>query len=115
MKYLAIIFLFVGTVSFSQDIKFTLDGELCSNQLPHRHRWVPDSIGLTEWIPIDTIGVVNSDKREWVFTEERQLKPTLKPHLEWGWSKLDEWEELRICLLTGIVERRKRFMRYRLF
>lgn len=106
-KYLAIALLFLSLQLHSQ----AGTGDALSRDLlgfpPTERIELPTLI--TEWEPVDTLGLVTTEQREWIESAWIPLHKDLlitiyKPYGPF----LFEFEQYRICRLTGIQQRRIR-------
>lgn len=77
--------------------------------------WEQDTTYVTEWTPVDTLGDVSTDARDWVYDKER-YKIDLTVTADFapcGRGMPDLYETIRVCSITGIRERKQRVITYR--
>lgn len=78
-------------------------------------KWVFKSYEYQEWQTVDTLGKVNTSKREWVnekatrINNDNQCVTVFYPC---GADPSAEYIEMRVCAITGIRQRRHIIERY---
>lgn len=77
--------------------------------------WVKDTVYVSNWVPLDTLGIVLDEKREWVYDEEKFVSsPSVHAvYAPCGQGNPDAYEMYRICAITGIKELRVRTITYK--
>ncbi len=122
MKYI-LIFLFIPLLGTSQiDSTITIESgyhywSQSQSFLLHHDcgTWVQDTTFTTEWMPVDTLGRVTTDTRNWIYDKERYVTDltVTAEYAPCGRGYPDLYETIRICSLTGIRQRSQRVITYR--
>lgn len=121
-QFITIALLLVATAGFGQTISLTPGttfgwGPLGIRSIPCG-TWEKQPQQITEWVTVDTLGKKEQfdTARHWVYDEEKPVAPsgwTDAVYRPCGFGSDEQYQQFRVCSLTGIRQKRARYIPYK--